>query len=922
MSDGKLPSDEHERIFGEEIVFKSGLPEKSSFQHPKAIILAGQPGAGKGSLAEMAERELDWDVVKVDPDQLREFHPQVRDFRNAHPYTWSGLTHPDASQWADELLRATVDGRKNLIFDTTLSNGEWSAGLIKDLQSRGYDVEVRAMAAHKLESEFGVDNRFSRSLDALGHGRYVPESARDFIYDKLPASLETVQQQTTAPIRLFNREGVQLYDSRHDTRAAGQVLREAREARLQDPAVTRGVNAGWQGQRSWHAELPEQVPHNANVAPDTAAQLLAERAQLRVVEGVERQAAAAHTVDFNVRVKPVAMRGMGVLGAAATAYDAAETARSAGQLQAQGNEVGAQSQMLQFGARNVGAWAGGALGAQIGAAAGVETGPGLLVTGLAGGVVGAMGANEAVQWLEQRRINNQTDHTGVAWSFDPKAPEKGWTRTVVDAFGDHGLSVTHQEIAPPRIADELTFKAASRAAQLRLATPDVPIDPYRVPADASDRPSLREAPWERDARSGQWTRQVADGLLERNVMHTVRDRAGPEKAAALDAFAQSVVTYNAARSPAAIAAGYAELHARAGWDRHGPVPEAVTRARDNPQVQPGSDGHVYTRSAQGQWTRDGWLGTRQATGNLPDELEATYTSMKAMEAERSRDQAREHAPVSARGAAEAREPQQEPARSVEPAQAIGPTAAPATPHRAGDLRDPSHPGHAEFSRTLREVHHMEAGQGIGSGPHSEKVAAALLVQGEREGVRINNVRMGADGEVQGLQRDSAFAAPKMVKIDPATAQSVEMGDYASQWAQLRSPHLVSQAPAAERSAGQAQGLAALSAADQAMFARIRQDVPAHIGDDHVAQAMLGAKQAGIADAGKIDRVLMAGDSLWVAGSTPGFRASTDVAQPAAPLQATVQQAQVFDQQREQQLALEAQQRQQEGPAGKSGPAIG
>ncbi|WP_331236994.1 XVIPCD domain-containing protein, partial [Xanthomonas graminis] len=67
-----------------------------------------------------------------------------------------------------------------------------------------------------------------------------------------------------------------------------------------------------------------------------------------------------------------------------------------------------------------------------------------------------------------------------------------------------------------------------------------------------------------------------------------------------------------------------------------------------------------------------------------------------------------------------------------------------------DLRDTSHPGHAEFSKTLREVHYMEAGRGIASGPHSEKVAAALLVQGEREGLRITNVAMGPDGQVQGL----------------------------------------------------------------------------------------------------------------------------------------------------------------------------
>ncbi|MCC4597237.1 hypothetical protein NRY95_06185 [Xanthomonas campestris pv. phormiicola] len=249
-----------------------------------------------------------------------------------------------------------------------------------------------------------------------------------------------------------------------------------------------------------------------------------------------------------------------------------------------------------------------------------------------------------------------------------------------------------------------------------------------------------------------------------------------------------------------------------------------------------------------------------------------------------------------------------------------PMPAPAQP--ATDFRDPAHPGHAEFMKTLREVHCMEAGRGIASGPHSEKVAAALLVQGEREGLRISNVAMGPDGQAQGLQRFSAFDTPKTVQVDPRQAQSVEMQGYASQWAQLRSPHLVSQARPAERTAEQAQGIAALSASDQAMFARIRQDVPAHLSDAHVAQAMLAAKQAGIDDAGKIDRVQMAGEKLWVSGPTPGFRAATDMSQPPAPMQDTLQQAQALNQQREQQLALEVQQRQQEGPGGRGVPVMG
>ncbi|MCI2244769.1 MULTISPECIES: hypothetical protein [Xanthomonas] len=132
---------------------------------------------------------------------------------------------------------------------------------------------------------------------------------------------------------------------------------------------------------------------------------------------------------------------------------------------------------------------------------------------------------------------------------------------------------------------------------------------------------------------------------------------------------------------------------------------------------------------------------------------------------------------------------------------------------------------------------------------------------------------------------------------------------------------VQAAPSAAHATDRAQNLNALSASDQAMFARIRKDVPAHIDDAHVAQAMLGAKQAGIVGADKIDRVQMAGDTLWVSGTTPGFRAATDVAQAAAPMHETVQRAQAFNQQREQHVAMEAQQRQQDAH-GRSASVLG
>lgn len=229
---GPLSEEAHAAVFRQRILSDFRLDSFSSHEHPMAIILAGQPGAGKGSLGKTVRHELSNDVLTVDPDELRDYYPGAGQLRRESPYDWSRHTHADAGQWADELREAAVTGRKNFIFDTTLSNGQWTAGLIKDLQSQGYEVEVRVMAAHKLESELGVDQRFTSNLDKKGHGRYVPEGARDAIYAKVPASLDTIQANIDVPIRIFNREGAELYDSRSDRRRPGQAPEQARGARL------------------------------------------------------------------------------------------------------------------------------------------------------------------------------------------------------------------------------------------------------------------------------------------------------------------------------------------------------------------------------------------------------------------------------------------------------------------------------------------------------------------------------------------------------------------------------------------------------------------------------------------------------------------------------------------------------------------
>lgn len=507
----RLSPEEHSARLRDVILPESRLDQVTSQLMPRAIVLAGQPGAGKGGLVTAVEFELSDDVVKVDPDELRGAHPDARLLRQQHPYTWAGHTHEDASQWAKELRSTAVEGRRNLILDTTLGNGDSAVSLIKDLQANGYDVEIRGVVAHRLESELGVDARFSNSLDSRGFGRYVPEDVRKHVYDALPGNLDKVQAETGIQIRLYGREGAQVYDSYADTRLPGAALEAEREARLKDPRITQSLRDGWRAQGRWHAELGDTLPLNDKVSPPTAAAVFDERATLKVVEGITPNIQEARGIDHTIRVRPNMVRGAVIGGAAATVVEAASEGTKIADLYARDNRTGAEAALLDFGARSVGGWTGAAVGAKVGTLLGIESGPGAIVTGIIGGGLGAWGGGEIVDWIEKYQIDNQPDSTGRVWTFDPAHPEKGWTHSEREIVGTVGTladrpiyGATTQLTADAELTQQLNYQASSRAVGLRLSEPDQPINPFSIAGDASDTPSALP-------RSGSAIRKPANG---------------------------------------------------------------------------------------------------------------------------------------------------------------------------------------------------------------------------------------------------------------------------------------------------------------------------------------------------------------------------------------------------------------------------
>lgn len=624
MSDPKeqLSKEQLQRFLSDTVIPEYGLNELASHEKPKAIVLAGQPGSGKGSLVRAAEREFGDDVLVIDPDRLRTTLPGVGELQASDPFGWPQETNKDAFRLANGLRDAGVEKRVNLVIDGSMSDAGNSIRTIEALQKKGYEVEVRAISTHWLESELGIDRRFTSQIDENGVARDVDMGFHNRVYNDLPGNLEKVAERTGVQVRIYDRELNEIYNNRRDVGSPSEVLRETRTGRMEDPEVRQRLSEDWKRQKAWHEAMPEVVRARQDISPTTAEALIAGSAERGKLERATVRAESIAAIEAPVQAaEPLLPRlgragttvGLAGVGLAAAAYDAKETGERLSTAYAQDNPSAVRSEATHFLARSGG---GAAAGLTV-YAAGASGGPAVALA-VADGVLLTEAAERGAKFLDVRKVTHQTGSDGADYVFNGKQ----WIRDDLRAdFRDDGVDRPRQQdfAATPELMRELNAKASAEAVSQAIGKAD-PRDPFVQPSNESDPSHLKVRDWTRDADTGRWSRTVADEF-DRNdapVWKAVPEYASPARAAELDRQALGVIDRNIVEGPAVLAAHYQIGAKRNGFGDFGSEPEAVATAL-NPNTLEASNGKQYVRDAQGQWSHDGV----PATGNRALELEAT-----------------------------------------------------------------------------------------------------------------------------------------------------------------------------------------------------------------------------------------------------------------------------------------------------------
>ena len=113
---------------------------------PQAILLGGQSGAGKTTLHNVFRNAMNGNVIVVNGDEYRSFHPRYKQICAQY-----GIDSPaHTAAWAGRMVEAIIDALSimgyNLIIEGTLRTSEVPLKTARLLRDRGYSVSLALMA--------------------------------------------------------------------------------------------------------------------------------------------------------------------------------------------------------------------------------------------------------------------------------------------------------------------------------------------------------------------------------------------------------------------------------------------------------------------------------------------------------------------------------------------------------------------------------------------------------------------------------------------------------------------------------------------------------------------------------------------------------------------------------------------------------
>jgi len=218
------------------------LREIHSDNNPVAILLGGQPAAGKSSLTDrVIEDHPNKKFLIVNGDRYRVYHPEHEEIIK-DSITYSEKTQSFSNVFTEKLIEESAKHKFNIIVEGTMRNKNTTLKTAKFFKDAGFGVEAYIISAPALFTEIGIYNRYQYEVNLIGFGRLADIVVHNNAVEGLLLSADALYNQNVVDkISIYSflaKEKIQDYNNDgkkwNCNFAPSIVIKTSREKQLKD----------------------------------------------------------------------------------------------------------------------------------------------------------------------------------------------------------------------------------------------------------------------------------------------------------------------------------------------------------------------------------------------------------------------------------------------------------------------------------------------------------------------------------------------------------------------------------------------------------------------------------------------------------------------------------------------------------------
>ena len=135
-------------------------PQIKANSRPVCYILGGQPGSGKTTMIQSLVEESNDTPLIINGDDLRAFHPRMRDLLEHDDRNASDLVQADCNAWVGKLVRLCLENQTSFVVEGTMRNANAAINTAKEAKRNGFLVEAHVMSIPPRLSQASITARY------------------------------------------------------------------------------------------------------------------------------------------------------------------------------------------------------------------------------------------------------------------------------------------------------------------------------------------------------------------------------------------------------------------------------------------------------------------------------------------------------------------------------------------------------------------------------------------------------------------------------------------------------------------------------------------------------------------------------------------------------------------------------------------